>query len=67
MSKTQDILDFPSVSKEEVELIIRRAHKMRNEAIVRLFRQFGLWLRRTAGAVLAWRPGTTGQAVSLNR
>lgn len=67
MSKTQEILDFPAVSREQIEVAIRRAHQMRNEAIVQLFRQFGSWLRRTASAALAWRPGTAGQVVSLNR
>ncbi len=67
MSKTFDIYQQPTVTREEIDLAIERAHRMRGEMLLKLIRQFGSWLHRSASAALAWRPSTGNHALPINR
>lgn len=67
MNKTFNIYEQPTISREEIDLAIQRAHRMRAEMLVKLTRQFGNWLRRSAAAALAWRPSAGNHALPLNR
>lgn len=67
MSKIFDISEQRSVSREEIDLAIARAHRMRSEMLLKLFRQFGRQTRRLATVAVAWRPSMGNHAVPLNR
>ena len=67
MNKTFDIFEQPSVSREDIDLAIEKAHRMRSEMLLKLVRQLGDWLHRSATAALAWRPSAGNHALPLNR
>lgn len=67
MNKKFDISEQPTITREEIDLAIERAHRMRGEMLLKLIRQFGSWLHRSASAALAWRPSAGNHVLPLNR
>lgn len=67
MNKTFNSSEMPSVTRNEIELAIRRARQLRSEMLMNLLRQFGGWLHRSLAAALAWRPSASGHILPLNR
>lgn len=67
MYKTFNSSEMPSVTRNEIELAIRRARQMRSEMLANMLRQFGEWLHRSVTAAMAWRPWTSGHILPLNR
>jgi len=67
MNKTFNSSEMPSVTRNEIELAIRRAQQLRSEMLASQLRHFGGWLYRSLTAALAWRPWTAGHILPLNR
>lgn len=67
MNKTFNSSEMPSVTRNEIELAIRRARQLRSEMLMNLLRQFGGWLHRSLAVALAWRPSASSHILPLNR
>lgn len=62
-----DTFETRKITKEDIDLAIARAHKLRGEMIVDAVRQLGALLVGSVASILASRPSADNHALPLNR